>query len=62
VVASGDVVVWETNVFSPPDGGPGCSPYTCWLLSYDAGRLRLSTAPEQLVRNGEAPEAVSFLA
>jgi RNA polymerase sigma factor (sigma-70 family) len=40
VAASADVVVWETNVFGPSDGGPGCSPYTCWLLSYDADRVR----------------------
>jgi RNA polymerase sigma-70 factor (ECF subfamily) len=39
VAASADVVVWETNMYSPPDAGPGCSPYTCWLLSYDAGRV-----------------------
>ena len=40
VAASADVVVWETDVFNPPDGGPGCSPYTCWLLVYEAGRVR----------------------
>jgi RNA polymerase sigma-70 factor, ECF subfamily len=40
VAASADVVVWETDVFTPPDGEPGCSPYTCWLLVYDAGRVR----------------------
>jgi RNA polymerase sigma factor (sigma-70 family) len=40
VAASADVVVWETNTFTPPGAAPGCSPYTCWLLSYDAGRVR----------------------
>ncbi|MEV4175391.1 sigma-70 family RNA polymerase sigma factor [Nonomuraea sp. NPDC049709] len=40
VAASADVVVWETDVFSPPEAGPGCAPYMCWLLSYDAGRVR----------------------
>lgn len=40
VAASIDVVVWETDVSSPPDAGPGCAPSMCWLLSYDADRVR----------------------
>ncbi|MFB9474277.1 RNA polymerase sigma factor [Nonomuraea salmonea] len=40
VAASADVVVWETEVFSPAEAGPGCAPWMGWLLAYEGGRVR----------------------
>jgi hypothetical protein len=40
VSASRDVVLWEIDVQSPADAGPGCPPYAYWLLFYDQGRVR----------------------
>lgn len=40
VVASGDVLIWETNLISPPDDPRHCPPAALWLQVLRDGRVR----------------------
>ncbi|GAB3933368.1 RNA polymerase sigma factor [Micromonospora vulcania] len=43
VVASGDVVIWETDLISPPDDPEHCPPAALWLQVLREGRVRQFT-------------------
>ncbi|MCO1594699.1 sigma-70 family RNA polymerase sigma factor [Micromonospora sp. RHAY321] len=43
VVASGDVVIWETDLISPPDDPEHCPPGALWLQVLREGRVRQLT-------------------
>ncbi|MGC4816743.1 RNA polymerase sigma factor [Micromonospora sp. DT63] len=43
VVASGDVLIWETDLISPPDDPEHCPPGALWLQQLHEGRVRRFT-------------------
>ncbi|WP_433533980.1 RNA polymerase sigma factor [Micromonospora sp. CA-249363] len=43
VVASGDVLIWETDLISPPDDPEHCPPSALWLQVLRDGRVRQLT-------------------
>ncbi|MEU8082268.1 sigma-70 family RNA polymerase sigma factor [Micromonospora sp. NPDC049101] len=43
VVASGDVLIWETDLISPPDDPEHCPPAALWLQVLREGRVRQLT-------------------
>ncbi|MCF0093821.1 RNA polymerase sigma factor [Micromonospora sp. MH99] len=43
VVASGDVLIWETDLISPPDDPEHCPPGALWLQQLHQGRVRRFT-------------------
>ncbi|MEV4123271.1 sigma-70 family RNA polymerase sigma factor [Micromonospora sp. NPDC049645] len=43
VVASGDVLIWETDLLSPPDDPEHCPPAALWLQVLREGRVRQLT-------------------
>ncbi|PYC70787.1 sigma-70 family RNA polymerase sigma factor [Micromonospora arborensis] len=43
VVASGDVLIWETDLISPPDDPEHCPPGALWLQVLREGRVRQLT-------------------
>ncbi|MEU5780898.1 RNA polymerase sigma factor [Micromonospora lupini] len=43
VVASGDVLIWETDLISPPDDPEHCPPAALWLQQLHEGRVRRFT-------------------
>ncbi|MFC8298091.1 RNA polymerase sigma factor [Micromonospora orduensis] len=43
VVASGDVLIWETDLLSPPDDPEHCPPAALWLQQLHEGRVRRLT-------------------
>ncbi|MEU5903401.1 sigma-70 family RNA polymerase sigma factor [Micromonospora sp. NPDC047467] len=43
VVASGDVLIWETDLISPPDDPEHCPPAALWLQELREGRVRQLT-------------------
>ncbi|MEU7841264.1 sigma-70 family RNA polymerase sigma factor [Micromonospora sp. NPDC049114] len=43
VVASGDVLIWETDLISPPDDPEHCPPGALWLQQLHRGRVRRIT-------------------
>ncbi|MCG5468218.1 sigma-70 family RNA polymerase sigma factor [Micromonospora sp. LAH09] len=43
VVASGDVLIWETDLISPPDDPEHCPPSALWLQVLREGRVRQLT-------------------
>ncbi|MDG4810517.1 sigma-70 family RNA polymerase sigma factor [Micromonospora sp. WMMD1120] len=43
VVASGDVLIWETDLISPPDDPEHCPPAALWLQILREGRVRRMT-------------------
>ncbi|MEH1165305.1 sigma-70 family RNA polymerase sigma factor [Micromonospora sp. CPCC 205539] len=43
VVASGDVLIWETDLISPPDDPEHCPPAALWLQVLREGRVRQFT-------------------
>ncbi|MFF5180157.1 RNA polymerase sigma factor [Micromonospora sp. NPDC000316] len=43
VVASGDVLIWETDLISPPDDPEHCPPGALWLQMLRKGRVRQLT-------------------
>ncbi|SCF08608.1 hypothetical protein GA0070607_5348 [Micromonospora coriariae] len=40
VVASGEVLIWETDLISPPDAPEHCPPAALWLQVLREGRVR----------------------
>jgi RNA polymerase sigma-70 factor (ECF subfamily) len=53
VVASRDILIYRTDLISPPDDPEHCPPGATWLLSLDAGRVgrfRLFHAPRPAAR------------
>ncbi|MFD0786790.1 sigma-70 family RNA polymerase sigma factor, partial [Micromonospora azadirachtae] len=43
VVASRDLLIWETDLISPPDDPEHCPPGALWLYQLDEGRVRRMT-------------------
>lgn len=43
VVASGDLLIWETDLFSPPDDPAHCPPRALWLHHLTGGRVERMT-------------------
>ncbi|TYC05106.1 sigma-70 family RNA polymerase sigma factor [Micromonospora sp. WP24] len=43
VVASRDLLIWETDLISPPDNPEHCPPGALWLYALDEGRVRRMT-------------------
>ncbi len=53
VVASRDILIYRTDLISPPDDPEHCPPGATWLLSLDGGRVdrfRLFHAPRPAAR------------
>jgi hypothetical protein len=48
VVASRQIVIWETEILNPPEDPYHCPAGSAWVMWFDAGRvsrLRLFTEP-----------------
>ncbi|MFG1883339.1 hypothetical protein [Micromonospora sp. NPDC049102] len=43
VVSSGDVLLWETDLISPPDNPEHCPPTALWSQVLRGGRVRQLT-------------------
>ena len=43
VVASGDLLIWETDLISPPDDPEHCPPRALWLHHLTGGRIQRMT-------------------
>ncbi|MFD6563733.1 RNA polymerase sigma factor [Micromonospora profundi] len=58
VVASGDVLIWETDLISPPDDPEHCPPGALWLQVLRAGRVRRLTLFHPVPARGARPPAL----
>ncbi|MET7876278.1 RNA polymerase sigma factor [Micromonospora profundi] len=58
VVASGDVLIWETDLISPPDDPEHCPPGALWLQRLRAGRVRRLTLFHPVPARGGHPPAL----
>ncbi|MGK5739389.1 RNA polymerase sigma factor [Micromonospora sp. URMC 103] len=58
VVASGNVVIWETDLVNPPDDPEHCPPRALWLQVLREGRLRRLTLFHPAPPRGPHPATV----